>query len=221
MLLMTLAEENYLKSIYHLQSDSGKGASTNDIAQLLNTRAASVSDMLRKLADKKYISYEKYYGASLTDSGKAHAISIIRRHRLWETFLVNKLHFGWEEVHEVAEQLEHIKSDKLIDALDHFLGFPKIDPHGDVIPNKDGNWTEIQKELLTNCVVNTTGTIVGVKDSSSAFLKLLDKKQIALGVQFKVEDIEEFDDTMTLNIDGKALHLSKKLTDNIFVYTSN
>jgi DtxR family Mn-dependent transcriptional regulator len=143
---MTLAEENYLKAIFHIEQETGKGASTSSISKSLNTRAASVSDMLRKLAEKKLISYEKYYGANLTNKGRHIAIMTIRRHRLWETFLVEKLNFGWDEVHEVAEDLEHIKSDQLINALDTFLGYPELDPHGDPIPDANGNWQKIDKK---------------------------------------------------------------------------
>ncbi len=214
---MTLAEENYLKAIFHIEQETGKGASTSSISKSLNTRAASVSDMLRKLAEKKLISYEKYYGANLTNKGRHIAIMTIRRHRLWETFLVEKLNFGWDEVHEVAEDLEHIKSDQLINALDTFLGYPELDPHGDPIPDANGNWQKIDKKTLSECQENDQGTIVGVKDSSAASLKLLDKRDISIGSTFKIDSIESFDHSIHLNIGDQFLLLTKKLADNIFV----
>ena len=145
----TLSEENYLKAIYHLESISGKGISTNAIAKKLNTKASSVTDMVKRLAEKEVLVYKKYQGVSLTDYGSKTAVEVIRKHRLWEVFLVEKLNFSWDEVHDVAEQLEHIKSPKLINELDTFLGFPKTDPHGDSIPDKDGNFQKIEKKLLS------------------------------------------------------------------------
>ena len=218
---MTLAEENYLKAIFHIEQETGQGATTSAISKSLNTRAASVSDMLRKLSDKDLISYEKYYGASLTQKGRHSAIMIIRRHRLWETFLVEKLHFGWDEVHEVAEDLEHIKNDQLINALDAHLGYPKIDPHGDPIPDATGKWTVLEKKLLSKCQSGDKGTIIGVKDSSPEFLKLLDKRQIAIGSQLVIENFEPFDNSVNLSLDGHPMMLTNKLAENIYVSVSN
>jgi DtxR family Mn-dependent transcriptional regulator len=214
---MTLAEENYLKAIFHIEQESGQGASTSSISKHLDTRAASVSDMLRKLSDKKLISYEKYYGASLTEKGRLAAIMTIRRHRLWETFLVEKLHFGWDEVHEVAEDLEHIKSDQLINALEAHLDFPKVDPHGDPIPDAHGNWKQIDKKTLSDCEESERGIIVGVKDSSADFLQLLDKRNIAIGSKFEVDFVERFDGSIQVKINHRSLLLTQKLAENIYV----
>ena len=143
--MLTLSEENYLKAIYHLELNSVKEISTNAIAEKMETKASSVTDMIKKLSEKKLIIYKKYQGVKITDFGKKTAANIVRNHRLWEFFLVDKLNFSWDEVHEVAEQLEHIKSPKLIDELDAFLGFPKQDPHGDPIPDKNGKYHLIEK----------------------------------------------------------------------------
>lgn len=214
---MTLAEENYIKAIYHIVQETKKGASTSAISAHLHTRAASVSDMLRKLADKKLISYEKYYGASLTKNGELQALMIIRRHRLWETFLVEKLGFGWDEVHDVAEDLEHVQSDRLINALDAFLEYPSVDPHGDPIPDSSGKWKPLNKKPLSHCEAGDQGIIIGVKDSSPNFLKLLDKRKIALGTEFKIIDVESFDGSITLKIDDQLQMLTNKLAKNIFI----
>lgn len=214
---MTLAEENYIKTIYALQQGKDKGVSTNSIASYLNTKAASVSDMLRKLGEKELISYEKYYGARLTSEGEKCAIMIIRRHRLWETFLVDKLNFGWEEVHEVAEQLEHVKSEKLINALDSFLNFPEVDPHGDPIPNAAGDLIPIHKKILAECKGSDSGIIIGVSDASSEFLKVLDQKKITLGSTFQILRKEAYDGSLELLLNGKPLMLTNKLAQNIFV----
>ena len=135
---MTFSEENYLKTIYHLTIISDSEISTNAIAEKMETKASSVTDMLKKLAEKDLVDYKKYQGVSLTEKGKLSAKMIVRKHRLWEVFLVEKLDFSWDEVHDIAEQLEHIKSEKLINKLDDFLGNPTEDPHGDPIPDKNG-----------------------------------------------------------------------------------
>jgi len=215
--MFTLSEENYLKAIYHLQAVSAKGISTNAIAQELQTKASSVTDMVKKLADKKVLTYVKYQGVHLTPFGKKIAASIIRKHRLWEVFLVEKLNFNWDEVHDVAEQLEHIKSDKLIDELDAFLGYPKRDPHGDLIPDKEGNLKTPKQILLAELEVNESGLCVGVKDSSSVFLQYLDQQKIALGVTIKVLEKEPFDHSLTIAIDDRQLTISQKIANNLFI----
>ena len=171
--MLSLAEENYLKTIYHLSKAGEKSVSTNAIADDLNTKAASVSDMIRKLASKKVVSYKKYHGVRISEAGKKIAIQIIRKHRLWEVFLVKKLNFNWDEVHDVAEQLEHIKSPLLIEKLNQFLGYPETDPHGDPIPNDKGDFKSRPQIPLSKIKVNKGGVIVSVKDSSSPFLKYL------------------------------------------------
>ncbi|MEN8857112.1 MAG: metal-dependent transcriptional regulator [Flavobacteriaceae bacterium] len=215
--MFTLSEENYLKAIYHLQTISRKGISTNSIAKKLKTKASSVTDMIKKLADKKVLVYKKYQGVTLTDLGKQIATGVIRKHRLWEVFLVDKLNFSWDEVHDVAEQLEHIKSPKLINELDAFLGFPKTDPHGDPIPDKDGEFQKIEKRLLSTLESSQLGVCIGVNDSSSEFLKYLDKYQISLGQQIKVIFKEPFDDSLTILIHDKEITISQKIANNIYI----
>jgi len=214
---MTISEENYLKVIYHVSLVAPKGVSTNAIAGMLDTKASSVTDMLKKLADKNLVSYQKYQGVTLTDEGLHKAKMIVRKHRLWEVFLVEKLQFSWDEVHEIAEELEHIQSEPLIDKLDAFLGFPAFDPHGDPIPNAKGVINKVEKELLSEAELNQLYTCVGVKDSSTEFLQYLDKQQIALGTTIKILEKEPFDETLLLEIDGKKLTISNKIATNLYI----
>lgn len=214
---MTISEENYIKVIYHLSLVSPKGVNTNAIAGMLDTKASSVTDMLKKLSDKELVSYQKYQGVTLTESGFQSAKMIVRKHRLWEVFLVEKLNFAWDEVHEIAEELEHIKSEALINKLDEFLEFPDFDPHGDPIPNANGEIKKVNKLLLSEAVLNIEYKCVGVKDSSSDFLKYLDKQKIALGSKIKVKEKESFDDTLFVEIDSRELTLSNKIANNLYV----
>ncbi|MEX6626561.1 metal-dependent transcriptional regulator [Tenacibaculum salmonis] len=215
--MFSQSEENYIKTIYHLGLLSDKGISTNAIANMLATKASSVTDMIKKLSDKEVVIYKKYQGVTLTDFGKKTAVNIIRKHRLWEVFLVEKLNFSWDEVHDVAEQLEHIKSPKLIDELDLFLGYPKTDPHGDPIPDKEGNLPQIQKSLLSTLEKNQKGVCVGVNDTSSEFLRFLDKQEIALGQHIEVLDKEPFDDSFLVKINDKEITISNKVANNIYI----
>lgn len=214
---MTLSEENYLKTIYHITSASGTEVSTNAIAEKMETKASSVTDMLKKLAEKNLIIYQKYQGVSLTESGSLAAKMIVRKHRLWEVFLVDKLQFAWDEVHDIAEQLEHIKSEQLINKLDDFLGNPTEDPHGDPIPDINGKIIKMERLLLSELKENQTGVCVGVKDSSTEFLKYLDKNKIALGVTIKVNSIEDFDLSLNVKVNGNDLLISNKIAGNLFV----
>ncbi|EMY81060.1 metal-dependent transcriptional regulator [Psychroflexus gondwanensis] len=215
--MFSLSEENYLKAILHLQKTSKSGVSTNAIAEEMQTKASSVTDMVKKLSEKDLVIYKKYQGVYLSDTGRKTALQIVRKHRLWEVFLVDKLSFSWDEVHEVAEQLEHIKSDKLITELDKFLEFPKRDPHGDPIPDAKGNFHVANKTLLSNLSKGERGTLVGVKDTSTEFLKYLDKNNIALGKTIEVLDKEEFDESMLIQTGGKTLRISPMVTVNIFI----
>jgi DtxR family Mn-dependent transcriptional regulator len=215
--MFTLSEENYLKAIYHLESDSKKGISTNAIAKSLETKASSVTDMIKKLSEKEVVLYVKYQGVTLTEFGKKIAANIVRKHRLWEVFLVEKLNFSWDEVHDVAEQLEHIKSPKLINQLDALLGFPTHDPHGDPIPDKEGNVNTVDKILLSTFKKDESGVCVGVNDSSSEFLRFLDKKKITLGKKITVLEKEDFDDSLSIEIDGEKLSISKKIANNLYI----
>lgn len=215
--MLTHAEENYLKVIYHLSLTEEEGISTNAIANKMDTKASSVTDMLKKLSEKELINYKKYKGVFITQNGKLTAKMIIRKHRLWEVFLVEKLNFNWDEVHELAEELEHIKSEKLINALDKFLGFPKEDPHGDPIPNANGEIFVREKELLSETQVSKKYMCVGVKDTSSVFLQYLDRQNISLGTSFIVTAIEMFDQSVSIEINGHPLTLSKVVAQNLFV----
>ncbi|KAF2336546.1 metal-dependent transcriptional regulator [Flavobacterium daemonense] len=214
---MTFSEENYLKSIYHLTAALETEVSTNAIAEMMETKASSVTDMLKKLAEKDLVNYKKYQGVSLTENGKLAAKMIVRKHRLWEVFLVEKLNFSWDEVHEIAEQLEHIKSEQLINRLDDFLGNPTEDPHGDPIPDANGRIIKIEKQLLSELEESQTGVCVGVKDTSSEFLKYLDKQGIALGSKIEFLSKESFDLSVRINVDGKELSISNKIASNLFV----
>ena len=214
---MTRSEENYIKTIYHLGDAGMHSVPTNAIASQLKTQPSSVTDMIKKLSDKKYVHYKKYRGVYLSEKGVNAALTIIRKHRLWEVFLAEKLGFNWDEVHDVAEQLEHIKSEKLIDKLDAFLNFPKYDPHGDPIPGKNGELAQRSLQLLSSLQPNEAGICVGVKDSSVTFLKFLDKHNISLGDHIKILDAEEFDESLTIQIDNKNLHISKRIATNLFI----
>jgi len=214
---MTFSEENYLKTIYHLTTVLDTEVSTNAIAEKMETKASSVTDMLRKLAEKNLVNYKKYQGVSLTENGKLTAKMIVRKHRLWEVFLVEKLDFSWDEVHEVAEQLEHIKSEQLINKLDDFLENPTEDPHGDPIPDAQGRIVKTDKQLLSDLSINQIGICVGVKDSSSEFLKYLDKQEIALGSKIEIISKETFDSSMKIRVNTNELTISNKIASNLFV----
>ena len=215
--MLTFSEENHLKSIFHLSSDPELGVSTNSIADNLNTKASSVTEMLKKLNDKNLIVYKKYHGAQLTEKGRKTALNIIRKHRLWEVFLVDKLNFKWDEVHEIAEQLEHIQSKKLTNELDKFLNFPTKDPHGDPIPNPAGFIKFTPKLKLSDLNIGETGKFIGVKDSSSTFLKYLDKRQISLGCNIKVLHQEEFDQSLHVGLDDTNLTISINTASNLYI----
>ncbi len=216
---MTHSEENYLKIIFHLSQNSEKGISTNAIAGVMESKPSSVTDMVQKLSEKGLVDYKKYQGVSLTAEGRHAALMIVRKHRLWEVFLVEKLDFSWDEVHDVAEQLEHIKSDKLINKLDEFLEYPTEDPHGDPIPDRNGKIAEIDKKLLSEVALNKSVICVGVKDSSAPFLQYLDKQQISLGSEIKVIAKEDFDLSVQIQIKDKQLTVSNKIASNLFVKT--
>jgi DtxR family Mn-dependent transcriptional regulator len=213
----SFTEENYLKAIYHLSEAGVNSVLTNDLAEAMNTKAASATDMVKKLAAKKFISYKKYYGASLTAKGKAEALTVIRKHRLWETFLVQKLGFAWDEVHEVAEQLEHIQSKRLIEKLDEFLGYPKTDPHGDPIPDSHGKLQPQKAILCAQLKEGQQAVITAVKDSDSSLLKLLDKIGARPGKKIKIIGREAYDESTEALLDGHKVFLSKEVSKNILV----
>lgn len=215
---MTFSEENYLKAIYHLSKDNEQqGVSTNAIAQKMNTKASSVTDMIKRLSEKQLVDYIKYQGVRLTKKGTDLAVNLVRKHRLWEVFLVNVLDFSWDEVHEVAEQLEHIKSKKLIEQLDAFLGYPDFDPHGDPIPDKHGHIADRKKSLLSEIPVGKNCICIGVKNTSKDFLQYLDKKNIALGDEIQILDKEPFDASIMILHKGKEVNISSLISHNIYV----
>ena len=216
--MLSHTEENYLKSIYHLESTNPNKVSTTLIANSLKTKASSVTDMIKKLAEKDLVNYQKYKGVTTTIKGKKRALKIVRKHRLWEVFLVEKLNFNWDEVHDIAEQLEHIESDQLIDRLDTFLKYPEKDPHGDPIPNKNGIMRTEDSILLGNALINKPYYVACVKDNSKALLQFLDKHNISLDSELIILDKFDFDDSMTIQLkNGTKIQLSKKVSTNVFV----
>jgi len=214
---MTLSEENYLKAIYHLGKQGTVAVSTNAIAEKVESKASSVTDMIKKLAEKNLANYVKYQGVSLTNEGRLAAALVIRKHRLWEVFLVKNLNFSWDEVHEVAEQLEHIKSLKLANELDAFLGHPTHDPHGDPIPDKDGNYSPIKSVNILEIKEGKEGKLSFVKDSSDVFLKYLNKNNLALGDTIKVLDFEPYDNSLSIETKTKKMIISKEVAQNLYV----
>ncbi len=214
----SFTEENYIKAIYKLIESEGDTVSTNAIAEKMDTKAASVTDMLKKLFRKKLINYKKYQGVTLTVKGEKVALNIIRKHRLWEMFLVEKLNFKWDEVHDVAEQLEHINSEKLIEQIDRFLNYPKFDPHGDPIPNAKGKLNLPKSQLLSKFNKNDVCVMNGVVDHSTAFLQYLDKSGMTLGNEIKIKDVIAFDRSLQIIINKrKTIFISNDVAKNILV----
>lgn len=215
---LSQAEENYLKAIFKLTEQNADTVNTNSVAAVLKTSAASVTDMLKRLSEKGLVGYERYKGAKLTQDGLDIAKQLIRKHRLWEVFLLNKLEFTWDEVHEVAEQLEHIKSSKLTLELEKFLNYPKFDPHGDPIPDSQGHINYREQLALSRAKVGGKYVVVGVSDTSKSFLQFLDGLKIKLGDTFSIDNVFEYDESMSLvNADGGKISVSKKVSENIFV----
>jgi DtxR family Mn-dependent transcriptional regulator len=213
----SVSEENYIKAIYHLQQEVDR-VNTMLLASTLKTKPASITDMLKKLKTKRLLDYKPYYGFKLSAEGNRVALGIVRRHRLWEFFLAEKLKFNWEEVHEMAEDLEHVSNKKLIDKLDAFLGYPKFDPHGDPIPDQDG---KIQKEehiLLSELKVKAQGRVTKIKSHSTKIMDLIAHQQMNIGSKITVKKVFEFDESMEIIIDGKITkNISKQLANNIFI----
>jgi len=219
MLSLSFAEENYLKAIYVIQQKNGQPeVSVNDIAERVNTRPATVTDMLKKLSDKQLIHYKRYRKTYLTDTGLRQALQIVRKHRLWEVFLNKKLNFSWDEVHDIAEQLEHIQSDSLIEKLDAYLGYPQFDPHGDPIPNAKGEITPASTITLASASVHSRWKIVAVKETGNAFLQHLEKIGIAIGTKVTVMDVLPFDGSVQIKVgDDKTITVSEKIALNLMV----
>ena len=216
--MLSYTEENYLKALFKITFGSGSNeAGTNELASLLVVKPATVNDMLKKLKEKELVDYEKYGKITLTIKGKKIALEIIRKHRLWETFSYQKLEFSWDEVHEVAEQLEHIQSGKLIDKLDKFLDYPEFDPHGDPIPNKKGEIKVQYKKTLSEISVGKSCKMVAVKDNSSPFLQYVVKVGLGINNEIKVLSIQDYDSMMVIEINGQQSTVSQKFAENIFV----
>lgn len=215
--MYTLSEENYLKAIYRL-SDDGVKASTSAIATMLENNPASVVDMLKKMKKKRLIDYDKKSGAELTTKGHKTALIVIRKHRLWEFFLHEKLRYSWDEIHEIAEQLEHIQHPDLADRLDKFLGFPKFDPHGDPIPQADGKMAKTSKTTLSELPVGKTSQVVGVKDSSVPFLQYLQKLDVGIGTKITLIETITYDGSLVVKIEKRSqTTVSRRFAENIFV----
>ncbi len=213
----SFTEENYLKAIYKLSLNGTQGVSTNAIADELSTKPSSVTDMIKKLAEKQLVSYQKYQGVNLTKKGRDIAVSIIRNHRLWEVFLVEKLNFKWDEVHDLAEELEHINTHKLTERLDEFLDFPKFDPHGDPIPDKNGNIIQHKDITLSDLKIGEKAVVVGVKEHSKSYLNYLEQLQLVLGAEVQIKDIVEFDATMRILVNNKQVIISNQASKNLIV----
>jgi len=216
--MITITEENYLKAIYNLNTDrNGKELGTNELANHLGISPATVSSMLKKLREKGFIHYEKYGAISLLEKGTREACKVIRKHRLWETFLVKKMEFSWDEIHDVAEQLEHIKSKKLVDQLDKLLGYPQYDPHGDPIPNAKGEIRSMHKTTLNKECLDKELKVVGVKNDSQAFLQHITQLGIAINSKIMIKSHHEFDGSSDVEIDGKPHLITQQVAENIYV----
>ncbi|TNE50713.1 MAG: metal-dependent transcriptional regulator [Bacteroidetes bacterium] len=214
-------EENYLKAIFKLAEKTAKAVSTNAIAAEMRTSAASVTDMLKRLAEKELIHYEKYRGVQLTEQGSQLATALIRKHRLWEVFLVDKLGFAWDEVHDLAEQLEHVQGSGLVERLDTFLGRPKFDPHGDPIPDAEGRWAFRQQVALNTLQPGDKGVVTGVDEHSTEFLQYLDQLGLALGARLELLERYPYDQSVRIRTaDGRELTLSEKVGQNLYVKVS-
>ena len=216
--MITVAEENYLKAIYSLNADrNGKELGTNGLASHLGISPATVSSMLKKLKEKEFIHYEKYGAISLLEKGEKEACAVIRKHRLWETFLVEKMEFTWDEIHEVAEQLEHIKSKKLVDQLDKLLGYPEYDPHGDPIPKANGVINGTHKTTLSQESTGKSLKVVGVKNDSPAFLQYMTQLGLVINSKVTIKSLHEFDGSLDVEIDGKPHMITRQVAENVYV----
>ncbi len=214
--MISLSEENYLKAIFHL-ADKENTVTINEISKFLDVKMPSVNNMMKKFAEKNWVRYESYKPLKITDSGKKQAALVVRKHRLTEMFLVEKMNFGWENVHEIAEQLEHIHSETFFDKMDEILNFPKYDPHGEPIPDKDGNIIDQDLKKLSECEKHQKVIFTSVTISDDDFLTYLNIKNLELGKEIEVLDIEIFDKSMTVKIDKTPTVLSKIVCDKILV----
>ncbi len=219
--MLSITEENYLKSIYKIAESDGIPVSTNSVAARMQTTAASVTDMIKRLSDKELLEYEKYHGVQLTEQGSRVATQLIRKHRLWEVFLTDQLGFRWDEVHDIAEELEHIQSPQLIERLDRFLGHPRFDPHGDPIPDANGHWEHRQQVLLSELLPGQAGIVTGVNDHSPAFLQYLQQLGLTLGARISLQETVAYDQSLQVVIEyGAPQNLSDKVARNLYVHPS-
>jgi len=215
---LSQAEENYLKAIYKVSKRDGTPVGNNAISTEMQTSAASVTDMINRLSQKELVHYQKHKGVSLSDDGMRTAVHLVRKHRLWETFLVEKLSFNWDQVHELAEQLEHIQSRELINRLDSFLEFPKYDPHGEPIPDEQGRMAERQQIPLSELAVAQQAVVVGVKDHTTPFLQYLERTGLLLGVELNINERLEYDNSLQIEfMNGEKILVSQKVGQNLFV----
>ena len=214
--MISLTEENYLKAIFHLISDNNT-VTINELSKFLNVKMPSVNNMMKKFADKKWVIYESYKPLRITDSGKMQAALVVRKHRLTEMFLVEKMGFGWENVHEIAEQLEHIHSEVFFDKMDEILNYPKVDPHGEPIPDKDGNVIQPDLKKLSKCQENEIVELASVTTSSEEFLSFLNKRNLSLGTEIKVLQREDFDQSMKVFYNDQEENFSKTVCDRLLV----
>ncbi|RZT00287.1 metal-dependent transcriptional regulator [Aquimarina brevivitae] len=215
---LTKSEEDYLKAIFQLLNDNeNEKVGNNLLADYMSVSPASSNNMIKKLTSKKYVSSKKYGKLELTEEGRLVAVRLIRKHRLWETFLYNYLNFTWDEVHEVAEQLEHIKSHKLIDELERFMDFPAKDPHGEFIPNAQGDYVEVPKVMLSSVKEGDTCKLVAVNDGSVDFLRYVSNIGLMLSSEIEVLEIREFDNSLRIGFENKEETITKKFADNVFV----
>ncbi len=216
---ISLTEENYIKAIFSINTNNeGSGASTNELSELLNNKAGSVTDMLKRLSEKKLIHYQKYKGVFLSSKGEKMALDIVRKHRLWEVFLTEKLNFKWDEVHDIAEQLEHIKSEELIHRLDDFLGNPRFDPHGDPIPDSKGHLNSLRAKPLNQFKAKGSFVFMGVSEHSKSFLQHLTAVGLKIGDTIKVEELNEFDNSRKVKINkGNSQFFSEKVSSHLLV----
>ena len=215
--MKTFAEENYLKALFILSDKKGE-VNSKELSAALGIKMPTVNSMMKKLSEKKLVFYESYKPIKLTSKGKKEAALILRKHRLTEMFLVEKMDFGWEEVHNIAEQIEHIQSEKLFEKMDELLGFPKFDPHGEPIPDKKGVIKDYKKIKLSECKIGANVQLVGLDDSSNEFIHFLNERKISLGDSFRIEKIEKFDGSMNIiKSDGELQTLSKLVCEKLLV----
>ncbi len=208
--------ENYLKNIYKLSSNEGK-VTTSSLSEKLQISPASVSEMIKKLAEEGTLTHTPYKGVELTEEGKLLALRIIRKHRLWEMFLVKVLHFGWDEIDNEAERFEHIMSDKMEEKIDHVLGHPSIDPHGDPIPTKNGEIHCSMSYPLNEAQEGSTVRVLRVSDSNSEMLHYVSSIGISLNKEIRVKQKMNFDNSMLVKIDNKEINISSTIASSIFV----